>query len=281
MLNIQEIVTSSEIGLIYGIMAIGIYLTFRTLNFPDLTCDGSFVFGAIVSSLMIKLGCGPYIALILSMIAGGVAGLCTGILNVCFKIEDLLSGIIVAFMLYSVNLRILGMNPSIILSDQLTIFTNNVSSLQILMIVFLIVLALSYMLNTDIGLALRATGQNKLFTSSCGVNANLMVIFGLMLSNALIGFSGAVFSQYQGFCDVSQGVGSLVIGLASVIIGESIVKFRNVTWAVIACIIGSVIYRIFVGFAIHSDVLGLKTQDLNLVTGIMIIAMMVKKKCCR
>ncbi|MDR1334558.1 MAG: hypothetical protein LBJ71_05055 [Holosporaceae bacterium] len=284
MLSTQELITGVNIGLIYGILAIGIYFTFRTINFPDLTCDGSFTFGATVSAILIKFGCDPWISIILAMIAGGAAGFLTGVLNVWLKIEDLLAGIIVAFMLYSVNLRIMGTNPNITLMDVQTIFSgdgdgNILTKMGIL--VFGITAVISYVLNTDFGLGLRSVGQNRQFASACGVNTNAMIMSGLVISNALIGACGAIFSQYQGVCDVSQGVGCLIIGLASVIIGEKLLTFRNVAWGIVACVVGSVLYRIFIAFAINSDVFGLKTQDLNLITGLMIIAIMMEKKCCK
>jgi putative ABC transport system permease protein len=281
MLNIQELIAGAGLGLIFGIMAIGVYLTFRTINFPDMTCDGSFAFGSVVSSVMIKSGGDAWLSLVCSMIAGGIAGLLTGIINVRMKIDDLLSGIVVAFMLYSVNLRIMGTNPNIALMDQPTIFSEGNALLKICIIVFVLVVLLAYVLNTDFGLGLRATGQNKTFASACGINVRTMIVVALIISNALIGMCGAIFSQYQGFCDISQGIGCLVIGLASVIIGEKILTFRNIAYSIIACVIGSVLYRMFITFAIHSDILGLKTYDLNLITGLIIIAIMMRKKCLK
>ncbi|GHT94582.1 ABC transporter permease [Alphaproteobacteria bacterium] len=278
MLSVQELMTCLEVGLIYGIAAIGIYLTFRTINFPDLTCDGSFVLGAAVSSVMLKSGQDPYLAMALALIAGGMAGLFTGILNVYLKIEDLLSGIIVAFMMYSVNLRIMGTNPNISFMDDVTIFSGGYSTIKIAVIVAVLVALLGYVLITDFGLGLRSIGQNKRFASVCGINVKVMTIVGLVVSNALIGMCGGLFTQYQGFCDITQGVGTLVIGLASVIIGEKLLKIKSMLLEVLVCVLGSVIYRVFIAFAIHSDSLGLRTQDLNLITGILIIAIMCSRR---
>ncbi|MDR2416554.1 MAG: hypothetical protein LBD15_00040 [Holosporales bacterium] len=280
-LNTAEWITAIEIGLIYAIVAIGIYLTFRTINFPDLTCDGSFVFGAAVSAILIEEGYTPAISILWAIVAGGVAGFCTGILHILCRIEDLLAGIIVAFMLYSVNLRVMGSSPNITFVNACTIFSDGNALIKTAVIVSILAVLLSYVLNTDWGLGLRAVGQNKSFASACGVNVKAMTIVGLTVSNALIGLCGAIFAQYQGFCDVSQGAGCLVIGLASVIIGEKVVRARNVAWGVVACVVGSVLYRAFIACAIHSDAFGLKTQDLNLITGLMIVAMMAaRKKCC-
>ncbi|MDR0968901.1 MAG: hypothetical protein LBL99_04715 [Holosporaceae bacterium] len=281
MLSLQEFVAAAEIGLIYGMLAIGVYLTFRTLNFPDMTCDGSFAFGAAVSSVAIKSGGDPWTAAILAAIAGGLAGFATGILTVRFKIEDLLSGILVAFALYSINLRIMGNSPSVSLANEATMFGGD-ALLKIAIAVFILAAAVAYVLNADWGLGFRAVGQNKRFAAACGIDANAAIIAGLIASNALIGACGATFSQYQGFCDVSQGTGSLVIGLASVIIGETILKtgssLKNVAWSVFACVLGSTAYRIFLAFAIRSDAFGLKTQDLNLITALIIITITAKRR---
>jgi putative ABC transport system permease protein len=277
-----EIIVALEVGLVYGILALGIYLTFRIINFPDLTCDGSFVLGAAVSSMMIKSGCDPYVSLASATIAGGIAGFFTGILNVRLKIEDLLSGIIVAFMLYSVNLKIMGGNPNITFTNELSMFADGGASGKIAAAVFIIVALAAYVLNTDFGLGMRSVGQNKQFAAACGVNVKNTIIIGLVVSNALIGMGGAVFSQYQGLCDISQGAGCLVTGLASVIIGEKIPGLKNVAGKIVACVLGSVIYRIFITLAIHCDIFALKTQDLNFITGIMMIILMAtrRKKCC-
>lgn len=294
MLTLNELTIAIEIGIIYGILALGIYLTFRTINFPDLTCDGSFVTGAAVSSVIIKSGLNPMVGLFFAMLAGGTAGLLTGLINIRLKVEDLLSGIIVAFMLYSINLRIMGTNPNISLVNEMTIFCCGDPILTCTVIVAFILFLIAYLLSSDFGLGLRTIGQNKKFASANGVNVNAMTIFGLVISNALIAICGAIFTQYQGFCDVSQGTGCLVIGLASVIIGEKLISkikfardmeivsrnFCEIFLALFACIIGSIAYRIFITIAINSDIFGLKTQDLNLITGLLIIFIMSGKQKC-
>lgn len=297
MLSFQEIKIAIEVGMIYGILAIGIYLTFRTINFPDLTCDGSFVFGAAISSVIIKNGYVPTFGIIGALLAGGAAGLATGLLHVKLKIDKLLSGIIVAFMLYSVNLRVMGANPNISLVGMQTIFYDSESIIAFLtlFIVFLLI-SLAYLFSSDFGLGLRTVGMNKPFAAANGVNVNFMVIFGLMLSNALVGLCGAIFTQYQGFCDASQGVGCLIIGLTSVIIGEkslgksvdkilfggiALRNFERLFIILATCVIGSIAYRIFIAIAINSDIFGLKTQDFNFVTGLLTIFVMGRKKCFR
>jgi putative ABC transport system permease protein len=288
MLSIEEIITATEVGLVYGILALGIYITFQIINFPDLTCDGSFITGAAISSVTIKAGCSPFAALIFATAAGGLAGFCTGILNVRMKIEELMSGIIVAFMLYSVNLRIMGSSPNITLSDAVTVFSSGNPLLVIFVIVILIVVFFAFLLNTDFGLGLRSVGQNRQFALISGVNVDAMIIFGLVVSNALIGLSGAIFTQYQGFCDVSQGVGCLVVGLASVVIGENLLRNSGLKYGkslyfplcAVFCVVGSVIYRIFIAFAVNSDIFGFKTQDVNFITGLLIIFIMKMRKSC-
>ena len=283
-MSILELTTSLEMGLIYGIVAIGIYLTFRVIDFPDLTCDGSFVLGAATSAILIKEGYNPYFSLFVAIAAGMIAGLTTGILNIRFKISNLLSGIIVAFMLYSINLRVMQNVPNIALIDNETIFTGSNSLLTLTLIITIIWIICSYLLITDRGLALRIIGQNKRLALNSGVNVSAMTIMCLMLSNGLISLAGGIFAQAQGFADVSSGSGTVLIGFAAVIIGEKLLPFRSIFASVIACIIGSVIYRILVAFALRSEWSGLETQDLNLITGIMIIAIMIapnwRKKSC-
>lgn len=274
-MSILEWTMSLEIGLIYGIVAIGIFFSFRIIDFPDLTCDGSFSLGAATSAILIENGYNPYFALLISVIAGSLAGCCTGILNIRFNISNLLSGILVAFMLYSINLKIMHNVPNITLPINNTIFANN--NVQILLIaITLVVVALSsFLFTTDLGLAFRSIGQNKRFAKNIGVNISTGTILVLALSNATISFAGGIFAQHQGFADISLGVGTVIFGFAAVIIGQKVFPFRKTWCQLFACLVGSIIYRILVGFALGSEYLGLQTQDLNLVTGIMIIVIMI------
>lgn len=273
-MTLNEIMMSLEIGLIYGIVAIGIYITFRIINFPDLTCDGSFVCGAAVSSILIKADYNPWFAIIAAIIAGSIAGLATGILFTRLKITDLLSGILISFMLYSINLHVMGGLPNIALAQLNTIF-DQASAIVILCLVALVIcLMIGYLFVTDFGLAIRSIGQNKRLAQNSGVNITMMTIVGLALSNGMIALGGALFSQNQGFVDLGSGVGTVIVGLASVMIGERILQYKSVIVQIISCLIGSVVYRILIGLALHSDVLGMQTSDLNLITGIMVIAIM-------
>ncbi|MDR1365361.1 MAG: hypothetical protein LBJ42_02115 [Holosporales bacterium] len=282
MIGLQELLTSIEIGLILGVVAIGIFVTFKTINFADMTCDGSFVLGAVVTAVTIKNGVNPYIAILTSMVAGGVAGCVTGILNIKCKITDLLSGIIVAYMLYSVNLMIMGNSPNLTFLDNQTVFSD--SRIYAAIVVVFLVAAVTWVMFSNTGLKLRAVGYNKQFATTSGINVNVITTLGLAISNAMIAAGGSLFSQYQGFCDISEGFGMLVTGLASIVIGTKTLAFRSEPLLIASCVVGSVLYRIFVNIALHSDALGIKTQNLNLITGLIAIAVMtmkggVKTKC--
>lgn len=282
-MSINEIIMSLEIGFIYGIVAIGVYLAFKVIDFPDMTCDGSFVLGAAVSTVMIKFGYNPLLALLLSMAIGALAGMITGIINTCFKVTELLSGVLVAFMLYSVNLRIMGGIPNIALIDPKTIFIANIPALIILLIISAIIcILLNYLLTTDFGLALRSIGQNKKLAQFSGININTMVIVGLALSNGFIAFGGALFSQHQEFTDINGGIGTIIIGFASVMIGERILPYRSIITQLLSCLLGSILYRLIISFALHSEILGLEAQDLNLITGLLVISIMFmrRRKTC-
>jgi putative ABC transport system permease protein len=277
-MSVNELFLSTEIGLIYGLVALGIYFSFRVLNFTDLTCDGSFVLGAAVCAILLKFGMQPAWTLFIACAAGAIAGWLTGMLNTKFKISDLLSGIIVSFMLYSINIKIMQGMPNITLLNEATIFTAGNSMLILLAIMVCICAALIYVLNTDFGLSLRSIGQNAKLAKNCGVNVARMTIIGLAISNGLIALSGALFCQQQGFADVSSGVGTVIIGLAAVIIGERLIARRSIWLAVISCIVGSIAYRLVISFALHCDLLGLETQDLNLITGILLIVLLMLRK---
>jgi putative ABC transport system permease protein len=274
-MSIAELLFSLELGMIFGIVAIGVYLTFRVINFSDLTCDGSFVLGAAVSSILLKSGCNPFLALLAAVVSGTIAGLCTGMLNIYLKVTAILSGILIGFMLYSVNLKVMQGVPNLTLINEVTIFTGY-SPLVILALVSLTIWFLvSYFLVTNVGLALRSTGQNSLLSTTNGVKIEYMTMTGLALGNACVALGGALFSQHQGFVDISQGIGTIITGLAAVMLGEKLLPFRSPWIMIAACFLGSFIYRIFVSYALHSEVLGLSTQDLNLITGALIVMVML------
>lgn len=257
-----------ESGLLYALMALGVYITFRILDFPDLTVDGSFTTGAAIGTVMTVSGTPPWIAIICSFIGGAIAGTCTGLLHTKGKINGLLSGIIMMIALYSINLRIMG-KPNVSLRGKENLF-DHVSTLLI-MIVFVIIVKviLDLFFRTDLGLSLRATGDNSRMIRSFGANTDITTIFGIALSNALVASSGALVSQYQKYADNSMGIGMIVIGLASVIIGEAIFGARTIFRATLAVILGSVIYRIIYAFALRVE--WLEASDMKLITAVIII----------
>ncbi len=271
MMSLAEFLTAIDIGLIYGLVAIGIYLTFRTLDFADLTCDGSFVTGAALSIILLKAGYHPAFATLAAFFVGMGTGAFTAFLNRRIKISPLLSGILVAFMLYSINLRVLGGTPNQILEGEPTVFSTPLESGILIALCLSIVLILWKLLITDIGLALRSLGFNPNLAPIVGISVTNMTFLGLALSNGLVALGGSLFSQHQEFVDISQGVGTVIIGLTSVMIGEKIFPQRRLWCQLLGCLAGSILYRLIIAWALYGDFLGLDTQDLNLITGVLVI----------
>ncbi len=272
-----------ESGLIYALVALGIYLSFRVLEFPDLTVDGSFPLGAAVSATLIVSGWDPWLATGLAMVAGAMAGMVTAWLNVKLKILHLLASILTMIALYSINLRIMG-RPNIALLGENTILSPienwaapfYVSTPIIFFFVVVIcALILIKFLNSETGLAMRATGANPRMARAQGVKTAWMILSGMAVSNALVALAGSLFAQSQGSADVTMGVGVIVVGLASVIGGEAIITPSSVVKATIACIVGAILYRLAIAFALNLDMLGLKAQDLNLVTSVLVMIAIV------
>jgi putative ABC transport system permease protein len=269
-MTFYELALSLDMGLIYGLVALGIYIPFRLIDFSDLTGDGSFVLGSVVCGILIQKNVNPWIALVCASGCGALAGVTTGLLHTKLNIADLLSGILVGFILYSINLRIMGNVPNISLVDHTTLFSQ-FPSVPLWGISLAICVGLSLVLKTNFGLALRSIGQNKSLAQTSGIHTGKMIIIGVALGNSLMALGGALFTQYQGFSDVSSGIGTVVIGLAAVMIGEKIFPSSSVTFRIFMCLAGSVLYRIIISLALHSDVLGLTSSDLNLITGLMVI----------
>ncbi|MBC8209865.1 MAG: ABC transporter permease [Gammaproteobacteria bacterium] len=276
-----------ESGLLYALVALGIYLSFRVLEFPDLTVDGSFPLGAAVSATFIVSGWNPWLATAFAMIAGACAGMVTGWLNVQLKILHLLASILTMIALYSINLRIMG-RPNIALLGETTLLTPVEKAgdgwgipfyistpLAFVVVVIVCSVLLIRFLNSETGLAMRATGANPRMARAQGVKTGWMILTGMALSNALVALAGSLFAQSQGSADVTMGVGVIVIGLASVIGGEALISPTSVLKAVLACIAGAILYRLAIAFALNLDVLGLKAQDLNLVTSILVMIAIV------
>ncbi|MFF2484063.1 ABC transporter permease [Paenibacillus sp. NPDC058071] len=263
-----------ELGLIYALMALGVYITFRILDFPDLTVDQSFTTGAAVAAVMITNGVSPWVASLAGFGAGAVAGVLTGLLHTKGKINGLLSGIIMMIALYSINMRIMGKpNIGLLGSDIVTVFSG-VKVLVIMPIIVIVVkLLLDLFFKTDMGLSLRATGDNERMIRSFGTNTDNTKILGIALSNGLVALSGSLIAQQSGFADITMGVGMIVIGLASVIIGEAIFGSRSVFQATLAVVLGAIIYRLIYALALRSDFLD--ASDLKLITAIIVIVALV------
>ncbi len=275
-MSLGFLVTSLEQGLIYGIMAIGVYITFRVLDFADLTVDGSITLGAAVSSKMIIMGYNPVLTLIIATIAGGISGSFTGFLNTKLNIAPLLSGILTMTSLFSINLRIMGRPNIPLLSDDtifdifnlpFTLSTTN-ELILILIVVLLVLISLVLFLKTKLGFALRATGDNPAMVRSMAINTKSIKMIGLIIANSFVALSGALICQYQGFADISMGIGTIIAGLASVIIGEVIFGSEKLYFVIPGIIGGSILYRGSISFALMS---GFAASDLKLLTALIVI----------
>ncbi|WP_138420082.1 ABC transporter permease [Aquibacillus sediminis] len=294
-----------ESGIIFAIMALGVYLSFRILDFPDLTVDGSFVTGAAVAAVCIVNGVSPVIGTLLAAIAGFFAGNITGILNTKGKINPLLSGILMMTALYSINLRIMGGQPNIPLLNESTVFnmfdsfwgqlgidealngllgswgvaplpSTWIVLFATIVIIIFVKLLIDYFLTTEIGLALRATGDNEKMIRSLSANTDSLKIIGLGISNGLVALSGALIAQNDGFVDLKSGIGMIVIGLASVIIGEALFGKKTIVRTTLAVIGGAIIYRIVVTLALRADFLD--TGDMKLISAILVVVALVAPK---
>lgn len=267
-----------EIGLIFGLVALGVYLSFRIINFPDLTVDGSFPLGGAVAATLIVLGWNPFVATAVAMVAGAASGYVTAYLNVRLKIMQLLASILVMIALYSVNLRVMG-KPNVALISEPTVFSvlefGGIADFWLKPLVLLVVVVAAKLLidlffASEAGLAMRATGGNPRMARAQGISTDRYTLAGLALSNALVALAGALFAQSQGGADISMGVGTIVIGLAAVIIGETLIPTRSLVITTLAVVLGAVLYRFFIAAALNTDFLGLKAQDLNLVTAVLV-----------
>lgn len=273
---LRTIPISLEQGLAYGLVALGIVITFRILSFPDLTVDGSFPLGAAVVARFIVEGVPPVYGILLAIGAGFVAGCCTGVLYTKLKINSLLAGILMMTVLYSFNLRIMGKsNIQLLTVDTfLTPLENLPVNRFIPIIAFFLVVSFGVKILTDLfmhtqlGFAMRATGDNEQMIRALGVNTDSTTILGLGISNAFVALSGALVAQDQGFADVGMGIGMIVAGLASIIIGEALLGKHTVQRMTLAALIGSFLYKEIISIGLR---LGLAPTDLKLATGIMVI----------
>jgi putative ABC transport system permease protein len=287
MLSSIEFIGALNTGLIYSFVALGVYLSFRTLQFPDMTVDGSFPLGAAICATLIVSGYDPFLAMVAAFLGGALAGLITAFMATRFKILNLLAGIITMAALYSINLRIMG-RPNVALlgqesaisklQDLLTVTMGldmNLGHLVILSVFILGAVILLYgFLSSHLGLALRATGSNPTMARAQGISDQKMILLGLALSNGLVAFGGALFAQTSGFADVNLGVGTIIIGLAAVIIGETFLPPNRIYKAIAGVVLGALVYRLIIAFALRGSSLGLQASDLNLVTATLLAGAM-------
>lgn len=275
-----------EIGFIFGLVAMGVYITFRVLDFPDLTVDGSFTLGAAVTATLIVAGINPFLSTLFGTLAAACAGIVTAWLNLRFNILHLLASILTMTALYTINLRVMG-KPNVALIMEPTMLTP-FESLGIpamyLKVIFVATFAIiaglivAWFLYTQYGLAMRAVGSNKRMAQANGIVVNEKVYVGLALSNGLVGLAGALFAQTNGFADSTMGIGTIVVGLAAVIIGESLFGTRSMLIVVLSCILGSILYRIAVSMALNADFLGFQASDLNLITAVLVTLSLIFPK---
>ncbi len=264
----MEIVTGVLVqSLILSIMVLGVYISYKILDFPDLSADGSFALGAAIIAITLKNGGSPILGIVCALIAGLIAGLITGILHVKFKISNLLSGILVMGILYSLNLRIMG-KANIPIFSKVNIFYDFNPLIITFLFVIIVKVLIDMFLKTGLGYTLKGVGDNPQMIKSLGIEVGRIKILGLMLSNGLIALSGSMMAQYQGFADISMGIGTLVLGIASIIIGTSIIKKKTLIKDSTLVIIGTLIYQVTIYFAMN---IGLTPVDLKMITSLVLI----------
>lgn len=273
-----------EQGLIFAIMALGVYITYKILDFPDLSVDGTFPLGAAITATLITRGINPLVTLLASFLIGALAGMFTGIIHVRLKVRDLLSGLIIMTALYTINLRIAG-QANLPIFSKTTLFSNQfindiipasakryTTLIILLVIVVIMKLILDLYLKTKSGYLLRAVGDNSVLVTSLGKDNGLVKILGLSLANGFVALSGSIYCQQQGFFEITMGTGTMVMGLASVIIGMNLFKYIPGVKNTSAVIVGSIIYKACVAIAIG---LGLAASDLKLITSMLFLAILI------
>ncbi len=281
------VVSALSQGLLWSVLAVGVYLSYRFLNISDLTSEGSFTLGAAVCASNIVRGTDPLLSCILALIAGALAGLVTGVLHTKFKMPSLLAGILSMTGLYSINLRIMG-KANIPLTQSVTLLTKLKNALGLtrdrdgaiylgLIVVIILIVLLVWFFNTEFGFSVVATGNNDKMIRANGVDSDKTIIAGLMLSNALIALSGSLVAQYNGYADVTMGIGAIVVGLASVIIGEVLFKDKYFAVCLIGVVVGSIIYRLIVTFVVNTNFIS--ANDMKLFTAIVVaVAIIIANK---
>lgn len=281
------VVSALSQGLLWSVLAVGVYLSYRFLNISDLTSEGSFTLGAAVCASNIVRGMDPLLSCILALIAGALAGLVTGVLHTKFKMPSLLAGILSMTGLYSINLRIMG-KANIPLTQSVTLLTKLKDMFGLtrdrdaaiylgLIVVIILIVLLVWFFNTEFGFSVVATGNNDKMIRANGVDSDKTIIAGLMLSNALIALSGSLVAQYNGYADVTMGIGAIVVGLASVIIGEVLFKDKYFAVCLIGVVVGSIIYRLIVTFVVNTNFIS--ANDMKLFTAIVVaVAIIIANK---
>jgi len=278
------VIGALELGLIYAVMAVGVYLTFRVLDFPDLTVDGSFTSGAATAGVLITNGVNPFLASLAGFCTGFVAGCITGLLHTKGRIDGLLAGILTMIGLWSINLRIMG-SANVPLLTQDSVFTpldavmGTWAGVGLLAVgAVALCLLIVWFLSTDLGMSLRATGDSQQMITSFGVSTDFTKVLTLALSNGLVGLCGALVAQYQGFADISMGIGLILVGLASVILGQAVLPQSRLWLAVVAVALGSVIYRLIIFAALQ---VGLNPNDMKLITALLVIVALLVPRLTR
>ena len=273
-MSLTTLLGGMEMGLVLAIMAIGMYLSFKILNIPDLTVDGSFMLGSAVSAIFAANGL-PWLGLLVSLLAGTAAGMITGFLQTKLKIQPILAGILTMTALYSVNLRIMSGKPNIPLFSKASMFNLFAvlpellrKLVPILLFLAVVFVSLRLFLRTQIGMCIRATGDNESMVRASSINSDWMKILGLGLSNAIVALGGAVMAQYQSFADISGGIGMMVIGLASIIVGDAFCGKGGVTRGMVAAVLGAVVYRLILTVALW---IGIASGDLKLLSALLVV----------
>lgn len=267
-----------ETGLIFSLVALGVFLTFRVLNFPDLTVDGSFAFGAAICAVLIVKGLNPWLASAAAFAGGACAGLVTATVHLRLKVLNLLASILTMIALYSINIRVMS-GPMVPLLGQKTILSSATSwgipnpwlaPLFVFLVAAVVWSLYAWFLHSEIGLAMRATGANPLMARANGVRTERLMLLGLAISNGLAALAGSLLAQLQGAADVTMGIGTIVIGLAAVIGGAALVRARSLLGLTLACVFGSIVYHVIVAIALNATTLGLTASDVSIVTSVLV-----------
>ena len=266
----NTIIPTFELGCIFALLSLGLFISFKILNLPDLSVDGTFTLGCSVTAIF-TINHHPFLGLVCGFIAGFIAGMICGILQTKLKIQNILAGILVMSGLYSINLRITGLNPTISLYNYPTVFTlipNSMIPIVLFITVSKIALLMIYFFKTQFGLALRASGDNEDMVRNSSINTDFMRIIGLALSNGLVALSGGILAQYQSYCDVNSGIGMMVIALASIMIGDALIHSKKIHFQIFACILGAILYRYLFMIALQINI---SVSDLKLLSALLVI----------